>query len=164
MSCISLIGMPGAGKSTIGVLLAKETAKDFVDTDVLIQVRAKQSLQSIVDNAGYLTLRQLEEAALLDLALQDHVIATGGSAVYSSAGMDELKKLGPVVYLKVSLGELKQRVKNLPQRGIAAKPGQSLDDLYHERCPLYEKAADIIVDCDGKTAEQVIQAIAERIS
>lgn len=164
MTCIVLIGMPGAGKSTLGVLLAKETMRDFVDTDVLLQVRANQSLQSIVDNSGYLMLRQLEEEVLLDLSVQHHVIATGGSAVYSQAGMEQLKRLGPLVYLKVSLDELKRRVKNLPQRGIAAQPGQSLDDLYRERCPLYEKVADIIVDCDGKTPEQVMAEIGKFVA
>lgn len=159
MSCIVLVGMPGAGKSTIGVLLAKETMKDFVDTDVLIQVRANQSLQSIVDNSGYLTLRQLEEEVLLNLSLQNHVIATGGSAVYSDAGIAHLKKLGPVIYLKVSLEELKRRVQNLPKRGIAGRPGITLDELYEERCPLYETYADLIVDCDGKTPEQIIDEI-----
>jgi shikimate kinase len=159
VSCIVLVGMPGAGKSTIGVLLAKEAMKDFVDTDVLIQVRAEQSLQSIVDNSGYLILRQLEEEVLLDLSLENHVIATGGSAVYSDAGMAHLKKLGPVVYLKVSLEELKRRVQNLPKRGIAGRPGITLDELYEERCPLYEKYADFTVDCDGKTPEQVINEI-----
>lgn len=159
MTCISLVGMPGAGKSTLGVLLAKEMAKDFVDTDVLIQVRANQSLQAIIDNTGYLALRELEEAALLDLSLDNHVIATGGSAVYSTAGMRHLGKLGPVVYLKVSLDELKRRVKNLPKRGIAARAGQTLDDLYKERCPLYENAADIIVECEGKTPEQLVSEI-----
>src|SRR5690606_24715443 len=93
VSCIILVGMPGAGKSTLGLLLAKEMTRDFVDTDVHIQVRANQSLQSIVDNSGYLTLRQLEEEALLDLDLDNHVIATGGSVVYSEAGMAHLKKM-----------------------------------------------------------------------
>jgi shikimate kinase len=159
LSCIILIGMPGAGKSTVGVLLAKALTKDFVDTDVLIQVRANQSLQSIVDNAGYLALRQLEEAVLLDLTLDNHVIATGGSAVYGKAAMEHLKTLGPVVYLNVSLAELTRRVKNLAERGIAARPGQGLEALYEERRPLYEQFADITVDCDGKTPEQVIAEI-----
>src|SRR5690606_28888226 len=120
MTCIVLVGMPGAGKSTLGVLLAKATMKDFVDTDMIIQLRANQSLQDIVDNSGYLTLRQLEEVVLLDLDVQQHVIATGGSVVYSEKGMAQLKSLGPVVYLQVSLDELKRRVKDLPSRGIAA--------------------------------------------
>jgi shikimate kinase len=164
VNCVILVGMPGAGKSTIGVLLAKELAKDFVDTDVLIQVRANQSLQSIVDNSGYLTLRQLEEEALLNLMVDNHVIATGGSAVYSDAGIAHLKKLGPVVYLEVSLEELKNRVRNLPNRGIAGRPGITLDELYAERCPLYQTVADITVKCDGKTPEQVITEIIDSIA
>lgn len=164
MSCIVLIGMPGAGKSSLGVLLAKATMKDFVDTDMIIQLRANQSLQSIVDNSGYLTLRELEEVVLLDLSVQQHVIATGGSAVYSEKGMAHLKTLGPIVYLRVSLEELKRRVKDLPTRGIAAIPGKTLDDLYAERCPLYEKYADITIDCDGKTAEQVVEEIVQAVA
>lgn len=164
MSCIVLIGMPGAGKSSLGVLLAKATMKDFVDTDMIIQLRANQSLQSIVDNSGYLTLRELEEVVLLDLSVQQHVIATGGSAVYSEKGMAHLKTLGPIVYLRVSLEELKRRVKDLPTRGIAAIPGKTLDDLYAERCPLYERYADITIDCDGKTAEQVVEEIVQAVA
>lgn len=164
MSCIVLIGMPGAGKSSLGVLLAKATMKDFVDTDMIIQLRANQSLQSIVDNSGYLTLRELEEVVLLDLSVQQHVIATGGSAVYSEKGMAHLKTLGPIVYLRVSLEELKRRVKDFPTRGIAAIPGKTLDDLYAERCPLYEKYADITIDCDGKTAEQVVEEIVQAVA
>lgn len=159
MTCVVLVGMPGAGKSTLGVLLAKEMAKDFVDTDVLIQVRANQSLQSIVDNSGYLMLRELEEQVLLDLDVSNHVIATGGSAVYSQAAMKHLKTLGPVVYLKASLEEIKRRVQNLPKRGIAGPPGITLDKLYEERAPLYERVSDITIDSDGKTPEQVIEEI-----
>lgn len=164
MTCIVLVGMPGAGKSTLGVLLAKATMKDFVDTDMIIQLRANQSLQDIVDNSGYLTLRQLEEVVLLDLDVQQHVIATGGSVVYSEKGMAQLKSLGPVVYLQVSLDELKRRVKDLPSRGIAATPGKTLDDLYEERCPLYERYADVVVNCDGKTPEQVVDEIVQAVA
>lgn len=164
MTCIVLVGMPGAGKSTLGVLLAKATTKDFVDTDVIIQLRANQSLQDIVDNSGYLTLRQLEEVVLLDLEVEQHVIATGGSVVYSEKGMAHLKSLGPIVYLKVSLEELKRRVKDLPSRGIAAIPGQTLEDLYEERVPLYERYADIVVSCDGKTPEQVVEDIMQAVA
>lgn len=163
MTCIVLVGMPGAGKSTLGVLLAKATMKDFVDTDMIIQLRANQSLQDIVDNSGYLTLRELEEVVLLDLSLQQHVIATGGSAVYSAKAMAHLGKMGPIVYLRVSLDELKRRIKDLPTRGIAAIPGHSLEDIYQERCPLYERFADITVDCDGKSPEQIVEEIRQAL-
>lgn len=163
MTCIVLVGMPGAGKSTLGVLLAKATMKDFVDTDMIIQLRAHQSLQDIVDNSGYLMLRELEEVVLLDLSVEQHVIATGGSVVYSERGMAHLSRMGPIVYLRVSLDELKRRIKDLPTRGIAAIPGQSLDDLYQERCPLYERFADITVDCDDKTPEQVVGEISQAV-
>lgn len=164
MSCVVLVGMPGAGKSTLGVLLAKDMMKDFIDTDVLIQVRANQSLQSIVDNSGYMMLRELEEQVLLDLSLTNHVIATGGSAVYSSAAIDHLKKLGSVVYLKASLEEIKRRVENLPKRGIAGPPGITLEKLYEERAPLYEGVADVTIDSDGKTPEQVIEEIERAVT
>lgn len=153
---IILIGMPGAGKSTVGVLLAKSLAKGFVDTDLVIQERVGKTLQSIVDEQGYLVLRDLEADVLRSLHAHNAVIATGGSAVYSAEAMSHLQSQGTCVYLKLSPGAVEQRVNNLGSRGIAAAPGKTLADIYQERCPLYERFADITVECDGKTVEQVL--------
>ncbi|GAB1259061.1 shikimate kinase [Aurantivibrio plasticivorans] len=145
MSCISLVGMPGAGKSTLGVLLAKHLGKSFVDTDLLIQERANTVLQKIVEDRGYQYLRELEERVITSLDLDNCVIATGGSAVYSEAAISHLKTLGPVLYIHVEYAALAQRKLGLAERGIAGPSGQSLKDVYDERAPLYESYADIIV-------------------
>lgn len=156
MSNIILIGMPGAGKSTLGVQLAKETARDFIDTDVLIQLREGKTLQAIMDNSDYLHLREIEEQVLLSLNCQNHIIATGGSAVYSDAGMQHLKQLGQVVFLNVSLAELQRRINNYEQRGIARRADQSFDDLYQERQSLYKYYADKVVDCQQKGQQELL--------
>ncbi|WP_019529402.1 shikimate kinase [Dasania marina] len=161
---VILIGMPGAGKSTIGVLLAKETARDFVDTDVLIQLREGKTLQDILDESDYLNLRRIEEEVLLSVDLSHHVIATGGSAVYSAWGMKKLKSLGPVVYLHADLDELRRRIHNFDTRGIASLPGQSLQDLFAEREALYKQYADLIIDCNGKNQEQIITELLAKLT
>jgi shikimate kinase len=156
---IILIGMPGAGKSTLGVQLAKETARDFVDTDVLIQVREGKTLQQIIDQADYLALRAIEQEILLSLQPGSSVIGTGGSAVYSEQGMQALRALGKVIFLSASLGELQGRIHNYAQRGIARRPEQSFEALYTERNALYRHYADTIIDCDGKTQQQVLDEL-----
>ncbi|MCP3908907.1 MAG: shikimate kinase [Oceanicoccus sp.] len=161
MSSISLIGMPGAGKSTLGVQLAKATARDFVDTDLLIQLREHKPLQQIIDETDYLNLRRIEEETLLAVNDNNHIIATGGSAVYSEAGMAALKKLGPVVFLDVALDELKQRINNYEQRGIARHPEQNFADLFAERNALYRRHADHVIDCAGKTQDELVAMIVE---
>ncbi len=158
-----LIGMPGAGKSTLGVLLAKEVGKDFVDTDVAIQVREGKTLQEIVDQDGYLALRRIEEAVLLESYFPNHVVATGGSVVYCEKGMAHIKKFGPVVFLDVSVEELKSRIHNYESRGIARRPEQSFAELFQERQKLYRHYGDIIVDCNGKRMEQIIEKILEAL-
>lgn len=163
MSNISLIGMPGAGKSTIGVQLAKATARDFVDTDLLIQLREHKPLQQIMDETDYLNLRRIEEQVLLGLSYDHHIIATGGSAVYSEAGMTALKKLGPIVFLDVDLNQLKKRINNFQQRGIACHPDQSFADLFIERNSLYRRHADHIIHCAEKTSAELVTIIAELI-
>ena len=160
MSSISLIGMPGAGKSTIGVQLAKATARDFVDTDLLIQLREQKPLQQIMDETDYLNLRRIEEEVLLSVDYPNHVIATGGSAVYSEAGMATLKQLGPVVFLDVELEELKARIKDYETRGIAKHPEQSFAELFEERNRLYRRYADHTITCAGKTQEELVALIA----
>lgn len=154
-----LVGMPGAGKSTVGLLLAKELVKDFVDTDLLIQQREGKSLQDIVLEHGYERLRQIEEEVLLATHFDNQIIATGGSVVYSDAGMRHLKRMGRVVFLDVPLAELGCRVQNFASRGIACPPQQSLADLYEERQALYQKYADLTIDCQSKNHYEVVSQI-----
>lgn len=165
-SNIVLIGMPGAGKSTVGVLLAKETARGFVDTDLLIQEREERPLQEILDTEGYLALRAVEERVLLTLDLHHHVIATGGSAAYSAPAMTHLQQEGVIVFLYVAPDALLRRIHNFSTRGIAKRPDQSWDDLYAERLALYRQWADITIDCGDAGHEEVCQkiqaALAER--
>lgn len=162
-SSLVLIGMPGAGKSTVGVLLAKLTCRSFVDTDVLIQSQEGKPLQEIVDKDGYLALRTIEEQVILGHGCMGCVIATGGSAVYSPAAMAHLKRHGTVVYLAVGLPTLEERVRDLHTRGLAKRPDQSFRDLYDERTPLYRKYADITIDCEGHTHEEVCAKIIEAL-
>jgi shikimate kinase len=163
-SNIVLIGMPGAGKSTIGVLLAKQTALGFVDTDLLIQSAAGRSLQAIVDREGYLALRQWEEQVLLGLSVNKHVIATGGSAVYSERAMAHLKTNGLVIYLDVDLATLSARIDNLGTRGLAKRLDQTLADLLHERTALYQRYADLTIPCTDLSHEQVCERIIAAIT
>lgn len=162
-SNIVLVGMPGSGKSTVGVILAKLLSFDFLDTDVLIQSSQRRALQDIVDRDGHLALRTIEEDTLLSLDLQHHVIATGGSAVYSAAAMAHLAAIGTVVFLDVDLATLEGRVNNLATRGLVRRPGQSLADLFAEREALYKQAADITINCTGMTQEAVCSAIIARL-
>jgi shikimate kinase len=155
VSNIVLIGMPGSGKSTVGVILAKLTSRGFVDTDVLIQTSQGRSLQDIVDTEGHMALRKIEEQTLMHIDCLNHVIATGGSAVYSHAAMTHLKSNGVVVFLDVDMPTLESRVNDFETRGIAKRMDQSLADLFEERLTLYAKYADITIECAGLTQEGV---------
>jgi len=157
-----LIGMPGAGKSTIGILLAKELAKNFIDTDILIQLREEKTLQEILQEQGYQRLRDIEEDILLSVNCTNHVIATGGSAAYSDAGMKHLNSFGPIVFLDVPFDSLMQRIHNFDSRGIAGRPGQSFAELFAERRPLYQRYANITVDWGDKSPEQILEEIIYR--
>ncbi len=160
---IILIGMPGAGKSTVGVLLAKTLGLGFVDTDLLIQQSAGRRLQEIIDQDGLDRFLQIESQVLSTLPVQNCVIATGGSAVYSEPSMQHLHQIGTILYLQVGLSELERRLHNIRTRGIAKRADQSLSDLYHERVPLYEKYSDLVVDCTGLDPEPCVQAMAEAL-
>ena len=161
LSNLVLIGMPGSGKSTVGVILAKSTSRDFVDTDLLIQKSSKRKLQDIVDHDGYAALRQIEERVLLDLHVRNCVIATGGSAVYSDPAMAHLKSDGLVVFLDVDLATLESRILDFSTRGLAKRPEQTLPELFEERSGLYTKHADITIKCDRLTQEGVCAKIIE---
>ena len=161
---ISLIGMPGAGKSTIGVVLAKFSGLRFVDTDLNIQVQAGATLQQILDSKGYQYLRSLEKEVLLGIELDEAIIATGGSVVYSEVVMRQLTTAGPVVYLEADLATLQQRVATAPLRGIACASGQEFADIFAERTPLYKRYADLIVDASAGTPETVATMILQALA
>lgn len=154
-----LIGMAGAGKSTVGPLLARILSYGFVDVDDLIAADQQQSLQALVDRHGALWFRELEEKILLGLELQRHVIATGGSAIYGEAGMRHLQENGLVVFLDVPLTVLEARVGDMATRGLAREEGQSFAQLFAERQPLYRKYADIRIECAGMSLAEICDAI-----
>ncbi|MBS3803540.1 MAG: shikimate kinase [Oleiphilaceae bacterium] len=158
-SNIVLIGMPGSGKSTVGVLLAKQATLAFTDTDLIIQASRGRSLQDIVDGDGYEILRQIEEQALLSVNVSNHVIATGGSAVYSAPAMAHLKSQGLVVFLDVSLATVERRIGNFSLRGISKRKDQSLAELFDERHELYLRYADVVIRGDDLSQEQTCEQI-----
>lgn len=158
-SNIVLIGMPGVGKSTVGVLLAKRLSKRFVDTDLVIQYRKKQSLQDILDTSGYRVLRNVEEEVISTLRVRSTVVATGGSAVYSAKAMMHLKCKGTVIYLQLGSAAIRRRIHDFSTRGVAKPPTQTFSQLFEERTRLYRKYADRSVDCRGLTAEEVCDRI-----
>ena len=163
MKNIVLFGMPGAGKSTIGVLLAKSTLMDFTDTDLLIQKKYSSALCDIINEKGIDEFLKIENDVICEAEFHNCVVATGGSAVYGEKAMEKLKNSGTVVYLKVDAAELKKRINNIHTRGIAMKEGTTIDELYSERAPLYEKYADITVDCASLTPEQCVDEIIRNI-
>lgn len=161
---IVLIGMPSCGKSVTGVVLAKVLKMKFVDTDLLIQEEAGKGLQDIINEDGLDAFKRLEERILSTVKLDNAVIATGGSAVYYEGAMEHLKENGTVVYIKVSLETVKRRLSNIKTRGVAMGKGQTMDDLYDMRVPLYEKYADITVLSDNScTMEDTVERIIEEI-
>ena len=163
MKNIILIGLPGAGKSTVGVILAKTLGMHFIDTDIVVQEHAGRLLQEIIDQEGSRAFLALEETAILSLLPCTAVIATGGSVVFSRRAMEHLKSGGMVVYLKISCEEMVQRLTNIRTRGIVLDPGQSLRALYHQRIPLYEMYADITIDCSDDEFEMVVENVVREI-
>ena len=159
MKNIVLIGMPGAGKSTVGVLLAKSMLMDFCDTDLLIQKKYSKSLCEIINEDGIDAFIKKEDELVSQVEFENTVIATGGSVVYGENAMKNLKRNSLVVYLKVRPEELYARINNIHTRGIAMKEGTTLDDLYNERAPLYEKYADKIIECENLTPEECVELI-----
>ncbi len=163
-SNIVLIGMPGAGKSTIGVLLAKSLLKSFCDTDLVIQMREGMSLCEIIEKDGVKGFIQKENDIICSCEFENAVVATGGSAVYGEEAMRSLRKNAIVVYLHVPCEELEKRINNIHTRGVAMENGTTIKELYSQRKALYEKYADVTVDCMGLTAEQCVNIIAEKLN
>ena len=156
---IILIGMPGSGKSTCGVLAAKALLKNFFDTDLLLQNIEGKRLQDIINENGIDYFNEAEENAILSLDIRGTVIATGGSVVYSEKSMEHLKKLGRVIYLHLDYDTMADRIKNITTRGVVLKDGHTLLDMYNERLSLYEKYADDTIICDNHTVEEVVESI-----
>lgn len=158
-SNIILIGMPGSGKSTCGVLAAKALLKNFFDTDLLLQNLEGKRLQNIIDENGIDYFNKAEEKAILSLDIQGTVIATGGSVVYSERAMRHLKELGKIIYLHLSYEGMEKRLSNITTRGVVLKKGHTLRDMYNERLGLYERYADDVLNCDGLTVEEAVESI-----
>jgi shikimate kinase len=152
--------MPGVGKSTIGQRLAWRLGRGFVDTDAVIERQEGRFLQDIIDSDGLAAFLTIEEQAVLSLAVSGHVVATGGSVVYSARAMAHLKEHGILIYLKVPFDEIRARVVNESERGLVMTKGQDLLALYEERTPVYEAHADSVIDCAGKNVEEIVRKIA----
>lgn len=161
---IILIGMPGCGKSTIGVVLAKVLGYEFTDSDLLIQKQEGRLLREIIAEQGEEAFIQIENAVNAAIRTDKHVIATGGSVVYGREAMEHFREIGTVVYLKLSYPTICSRLGNIRRRGVVLKDGQTLKDLYDERIPLYEKYADLIVDAEGYDVEELMDAVVHALS
>lgn len=159
MNNIILIGMPGAGKSTVGVILAKVMGYHFIDSDLLIQEQEKCLLKDIIERKGLEGLIAIEEQVNASICTENSVIATGGSVIYGAKAMEHLREIGTVVYLCLSLSTIKNRLGNIRQRGVVLRKGQTLEELYEERCPLYEKYAHITLDGEGLGMEELMEKI-----
>ncbi|MCD7735513.1 MAG: shikimate kinase [Lachnospiraceae bacterium] len=156
---IILIGMPGAGKSTVGIVLAKVLGYDFIDSDLLIQKSENRLLWQIIETEGLDGFHEIENRVNAEIETAASVIATGGSVVYGAQAMEHLRSVGKIIYLKITCEELAHRLGDLTKRGVTVKPGQTLSDLYAERIPLYEKYADIAVDITGLSVAEAVGSI-----
>lgn len=159
---IILIGMPGAGKSTVGVVLAKKCGFRFVDSDLVIQDRYGKLLHELITAHGVDGFLRMEEEVNASLEVEHTVLATGGSVVYGEQAMLHLQELGCVVYLQLSCDAIAERLGDLNERGVTLRDGQTLQDLYLERTPLYEKYAGLTVSCEGKSIREIVQEIWEK--
>ena len=161
---ITLIGMPGCGKSTVGRVLSEQLGLDLLDTDALIEAQEQQTLQQIVDDRGNTAFRAIEEQVLTTMPLSPSVISTGGSVVYSEKIMARLSTTSLVVYLRARFATIEYRVSLAPHRGIAAEGQQTLSDLYAERIPLYERYGEVVIDCDDDTPESIADTLAKTVA
>lgn len=160
---IILIGPPGVGKSTVGVLLAKALSMPFIDTDISIQASEGMRLQDILDSIGIQSFIELEEKYIIHIDVNRHVIATGGSVIYSDCSMQWLKGSGVTVFLNLPCDSLEKRIHNLDTRGVVKPIGQSFKALYIERTPIYQRYADVEVDCSGLTHDETVAVIMKSI-
>ena len=160
---IVLIGMPGVGKSTVGVLLAKALGRYFVDTDVYMQAIQGRPLQEMIDRNGLQWFLEAEEDYVLCLDETNAVIATGGSVVYSETAMQHLGSRGIVVHLDLPVGQIEDRLQNLRTRGVVMEAGQTIHSLYEQREPLYRKYAQVTIDCTGKNHDQTVTEVVTRL-
>lgn len=160
---IVLIGMPGAGKSTVGVVVAKKLGYRFTDSDLVIQESYGKLLHELIEEYGVEGFWALENDVNASLDYQNAVIATGGSACYGKEAMEHLRASGVVVYLALGYDSLMERLGDLNARGVTIKPGQALQELYEERIPLYEQYADVTVDCEGKLLREVVDEVCMRV-
>lgn len=159
MRNIILIGMPGVGKSTVGVVLAKKLGYNFLDSDLLIQEKYKKLLHEIIEERGIEGFWQVENEVNASIKTDNTVIATGGSVIYGKDAMVHLSQLGTIVYLKLSCEELAVRLGDLNDRGVTLKEGQDLKGLYAERIPYYEKYAELTIDCEDKMIRDIVEEI-----
>ena len=163
MNNIILIGMPGCGKSTVGVVLAKALGMDFIDSDLVIQKEMGAKLSQLIDQHGDAGFREIENRINAAMEAENSIIATGGSVVYGEEAMRHLKEIGTVVYLQLSYKQVEDRLGDLHARGVTILPGWTLRDLYNERVPLYEKWADVTVDCEQLRLREVVAYISRHI-
>lgn len=163
MKNVVLIGMPGAGKSTIGVILAKVLGFSFIDSDLLIQEQEGCLLKDIIKEKGIEGFQAIENQVNCEIDTENTVIATGGSIIYCPEAMEHLRNIGIVVYIKLSYETINQRLGNIRQRGVVFREGQTLKSLYDERCPLYEKYAHITVNGENLGVEEVMERIAQEV-
>jgi shikimate kinase len=163
MNNLVLIGMPGVGKSTVGVVLAKVLGYQFIDSDIVIQEKETRLLREIIEKEGVDGFIAIENRVNASLEADKSIIATGGSVVYGNEAMAHLKSIGTILYLKLSYNQLEKRLGDIKGRGVVLRDGQTLQDLYDERTSLYEKYADIVVDEENLTVEETIEKIIEAI-
>ncbi|MDF2907858.1 MAG: hypothetical protein K0R34_3179 [Herbinix sp.] len=163
MNNIILIGMPGAGKSTVGVILAKVMGYHFIDSDLLIQEQENCLLKDIIERDGLEGLIAIEEQVNCGIEVDNAVIATGGSVIYGERAMEHLRSIGTVVYIKLSFRTISKRLGNIKQRGVVFREGQTLQSLYEERCPLYEKYAHVMIDAEDLDMEELMSKIKDTI-
>lgn len=164
MENIVLIGMPGAGKSTVGVILAKVLGMNFIDSDLLIQEQEGMLLKDIIMKEGLQGYIRIENQVNRDISVENTVIATGGSVIYCAEAMEHFRNTAKVVYIRLSYDTISKRLHNIRQRGVVLRDGQSLIDLYKERIPLYEKYAHITIDAEGLGMEELMEKISTAIS